>query len=315
VVIEFSTDGSTLTSVFELAGRKEPALTGALGFTLAHSQPFLEQFLADVHDTPLHVTSIALELHDDDTAGRTDVELVTDDGERVIIEAKRGWIVPTEQQLRTYAARRPMRIIVVTDCTDTFAAAIGLATDSEGIPVVHRSWRDVLQSARTCRQNQWTRQLTTYLEASVATQQNKDSNWVYCVTVGPIPGLAGQHGRDFIDGDVYFHPYGPGWPKQPPNYLAFRQHGAVFTVRHVDSFELVNDLRDVADDVGIGTVLEEITGPHVVYRLGPHIGPTPPLKTGTNYRAARHWVHLDLFLTSETYKDALAATKWRHEQR
>lgn len=56
--------------------------------------------------------------------------------------------------------------------------------------------------------------------------------------------------------------------------MAFRQSNEVFTI-HVDAYELIADLREVAAAVGIKKVLSEVDGPHFVYWLGPHIGPSP----------------------------------------
>lgn len=202
----------------------------------------------------------------------------------------------------------------MTDCTDAYAAYLGLPVQSDGVEVTHRSWRHVLDLVRTLSgADRWIAELLSYLEANVATLQDVESNQVYCVSVGPIQGLANQHGREFIDQDVYFHPHAPGWPHRPPTYMAFRQSNEVFTIRHVDAYELVADLREVAAAVGIKEVLDEVEGPHFVYWLGRHIGPARPLATGTNYRAARHWVYIDLLLTSSTYKEALTASKEREQ--
>lgn len=299
-------------SVFDLLGAQEPALTGALGFALARSRRLLEAFTADAFGGPQHAVSIAVERHGEDTADRTDIEILGDDGPLLIVEAKRGWVVPTTGQLETYARRRPRLLLVISDCTNHYAAAMDLPLVVGGVDVVHRSWRDVIKVVQSVpRSDRWAGELLTYLESTVATWHTTESNLVYVVSVGPIPEFGGKHGRDFVDQDVYVHPHAPGWPQHPPTYLGFRQDNAVFTIRHVDDVDVVADVRDVAEEFGIPTISEEVTGPQVVYRLGPHIGPADPLPSGMNYRAARHRVHLDLLLTSATYKEALARSKER----
>jgi hypothetical protein len=189
---------------------------------------------------------------------------------------------------------------------------MGLPRDVGGVDVVHRSWRDVIHVVRSVpRTDRWAGELLTYLESTVATWRTTESNVVYVVSLGPIPEFGGMHGRDFVDQDVYVHAHAPGWPQHPPTYLGFRQANAVFTIRHVEDVDVIADIRDVAQEFGIATIDEETTGPQVVYRLGPHIGPATPLPSEVNYRAARHRVHLDLLLTSATYNDALARSKER----
>ena len=119
-----------------------------------------------------------------------------------------------------------------------------------------------------------------------------------------------MHGKVYVDRGIYFHPHSRGWPQQPPTYLAFRYDSRVQTIRHVDAYEIVGDLRD---GVAIDAVSSEadVARPHLVYQLGPHIGPPEPLPYGTNYRAARHWVFLDLLLTEETYQAVVETSRAR----
>ena len=303
--------GRPIASVFDLLGAHEPALTGALGFTLARSDTLRDALVADALGHPATITGVTVEQRGGASHDRTDLELHSPDGPLVIYEAKRGWTLPTRTQLATYAQRRPDQIVVVTDCTDSYAHAAGLPTNVDGVPVTHRSWRHLLEIVRAHTSSVWTQGLVTYLEAHVATLQDTTSNVVFCVVVGPIIEFDGQHGREFVDAGWYFHPHAPGWPKSPPNYMGFRQSNTLFTIRHVEDYELVADLRDVADKVGIHHIDDTVSGPHFVYRLGPHIGPPAPLPTGHNYRSGQHHIPIDLLLTCATYKDALEAAKQR----
>jgi hypothetical protein len=293
-----------------LLGSKEPALTGALGFVLSRSPALCDALLRDL-ELDGSVESVHLEQHGVKAADRTDIELLGE-GVSVIIEAKRGWIIPTVAQLETYARRRPDVIVVVTDCSDGYARMLGLPEQLSNIPVEHRSWRNILEMVRNQvgAGRRWEGELLRYLESNVATMQDVESNQVYCVSLCPIGTLGGVHGKVYVDRGIYFHPHSRGWPQQPPTYLAFRYDSRVQTIRHVDAYEIVGDLRD-------GVEIDEVTNeadvarPHLVYQLGPHIGPAEPLPYGTNYRAARHWVFLDLLLTEETYQAVVETSRAR----
>ncbi len=305
--------GRDVSSVFSLLGPKERGLTASLGFTLAKDQKLRAAVLSALGvaaDTP----DVSLESYGDGL-DRTDIELA-DERVRVVIEAKVGWQIPDRVQLEKYADRRPDVILAITHCTDLVARKLGLPTSVRDVPVVHWPWRRMLEIVRAeqRRGGRWIKDLQVYLEANVATLQNISSAWVYCVVLGPIQSLGGAHGRDYLERDLYFHPQGEGYPKTPPNYLGFRWANMLQTVRHVDSYEILGDLRD-SDAIGSATVTDEeaMARPHLVYRLGPHIGPVQPLPAGTNYRASRHWAFLDLLLTAPTIKDALAHTRARQK--
>jgi hypothetical protein len=114
-----------------------------------------------------------------------------------------------------------------------------------------------------------------------------------------------------VDKRRYFHPYGiAGWPKTPPNYIAFRWSGAVQRIHHIDAYTVVGQLQDDFPDIPRDA---DTVRPHLLYQLGPILGPSAPLPNGASYRAARLWVALDLLLTAATLKDALAATKSRQQ--
>src|SRR3989442_5680482 len=100
--------GRTVETIFELLGDDEPALTNAVGWALAES-PRLRHLLikhvfgemtSDAHQSPL----IRLQPYAK-TGGFTDIEVVVPGELMLIIEAKRGWALPSAAQLEKYAAR------------------------------------------------------------------------------------------------------------------------------------------------------------------------------------------------------------------
>lgn len=312
---DFHMHGRAIASVFDLLGARETSLTAAVGFACSRSATLRDALVADALGRPHPTAAVAIEQHGQDSLDRTDIELADDDGPVVIIEAKRGWTVPTHDQLARYAVRRPHIITVVTDCTDAYATGLGLPDQIDGVPVTHRSWRHLLNVVRGVGRSRWATELRTYLESTVATLQDTATNEVFVVVVGKIPEFNNQHGREFVDAGWYFHPHRPGWPQRPPTYIGFRQDNALFTVRHIDEYELVADLRDVADQVGVRHIDDTVQGPHFVYRLGPHIGPPQPLHAGPgrNFRNQQHKIPLDLLFTSPTYADAVEAAARRRE--
>lgn len=309
-----------IPSVFRLAGTGEIAVTGALGWSLAHSEGLLDAFLADLGLPQGSVSEIRIEHHDAAAGGRTDIELVGDDL-LVVVEGKAGWIVPGEVQLRTYLDRSPDLLIAATACTTAYAHGLGLPSNLDGVPVTHRSWRELRDLARAVRGagRTWAAQLGDYLEDVVDYLHETGSNIAICVALGPIQGLVNEpQGQRWVDKDLYFWPHAKGW-FTPPTYLAFRwaeaDDGArLRTVRHVDEVELVPDLADAVDDVRFKEPNID-HGPHFVARLGPHIGPAAPVPysdpPGYNPRARHDHIPIDLLLTSPTYKAAVAAAKRR----
>lgn len=181
-------------TVFDLLGRKENDLTYSLGWAFANVSAFLDSVLRDVFETdPSHVEEIILQKVD--SGGITDVEVISTRA-HLIIEAKRGWVLPTERQLGQYAPRltataRPLkRLLALTECSNEFASR-HLPGRVKGQKVGHRSWSEVIAHAQratsgvgTHQERHLARQLVRYLKG-VTTMQDPTSNIAYCVSLGP----------------------------------------------------------------------------------------------------------------------------------
>jgi hypothetical protein len=142
------------------------------------------------------------------------------------------------------------------------------------------------------------------LERAIKVRDPADS-WTYCVAVSNgKPGAGGARTfRDYVLTEAcYFHPYGwgAGWPKTPPNFLAFRWNGNVQRVHRVSSAEIIPNLQTAWADIPRD---EETTKPHVLYHLGPAL-PGTPIPNGGRYRASRLWFILDQLLVSSTLAEA-----------
>ena len=106
----------------------------------------------------------------------------------------------------------------------------------------------------------------------------------------------------------YFHPIGPGWPVNPPNYIGFRWRGQLQSVHHVDAYEVITNFHP-----HFATVPSAEVDQHFLYYLGPPIRPAHGVKTADIYPSGRVWAHLDLLLTSATIIEARNKTKEREE--
>lgn len=132
----------------------------------------------------------------------------------------------------------------------------------------------------------------------------------FCVALGQTPGHGWERStlQVLLEDGKYTHPAGVnGWPRTPPNYIAYRWSGKVHAVHHIDSSDLIDDPADFID----GIPRHGTDHGYFAYTLGPRIGPPVPLPAGRNYRDTRLWVALDLLFTSATLEEAVAATKAR----
>ncbi len=314
---ELTLHGKRIASVFELLGRKENDLTYSLGWALAQSPTLRAAVLQEAcgaHRCDDEVSVLLQERVRD--GGLTDIELLGPTT-HVIIEAKRGWALPSERQLSLYAPRldrerrKRRALVAMSECSDEFAklhlpARIGNTT------VRHMSWQRVQRLARVKAsahaEKRLLAQLRSYFER-VVKMQDQESNLVYVVSLGAgRPSWSKLTWLEIVrDRRRYFHPVGDGWPKAPPNYLAFRHGGRLQSIHHVEEAKVITEVRKEMPELNPGK-----WKPHFLYRLGPPIVPHREVRSGP-IRNARRWVMLDLLLTSNTIKEAAALTKERRK--
>lgn len=311
---EVSRYGRDLSTVFDLLGRNEPALTGALGWTLAKSPGLMSAVLKRLGLEEGATEDVSLKLEAADDHGRTDIELSTRTA-HVIVEAKQGWLVPGEVQLGAYAKRfsgdRDRRLVTLSDSTERWAREV-LPPEVSGVAVEHWSWDDIRDLARTARthargtERLWLVQLEEYMGDATSRRPATDS-LTYCVVISE-ERFGGTSFRDYVQQQrVYFHPFASGgWPSVPPNFLAFRWDNAVRQLNRVVDYEIVGHLEERFPSV----TPDEYGGPHVVYRLGPDIPlPGGAVPSGRNFRNSRFWMLLDQLLTQPTVVEAHAASE------
>ncbi len=308
--------GRDTTAVFDLLGRDEVDLTAALGWTLTRSRRLLAAVWQRL-EMPGDPADVAVSLEVADAQGRTDLEL-TGDQATVIIEAKKGWLVPGERQLEKYTERvtgAPTRILVSLSDSSQAWAAEQLPTELAGIPVRHLPWDDIRDDLRAAKgaarssERLWLTELSKFLSGGTSVRDPAEQ-WVYCVVASNNrPAGGGRFTfREYVtDERVYFHPYGGrnGWPKRPPRFLAFRWEGRIHQVNRVIGHEVVSSLQVRWPDVPTAPDSDK---PHIIYDLGPNI-PIPHIPTKGTYAPARVWALLDLILTEPTLQGAVRASK------
>ena len=307
--------GRRIETAFDLLGRKENDVTFSMGWALAASPRFLSRFLREVFASEVGApVGISLQASGADH-GYTDIEVSTENA-HLIVEAKRGWVLPTEKQLSRYAGRFTAglqgRLLAVTECSPVYAS-LHLSKSVRDVKVQHRSWQQVKTDVANAlagggtHEKRLLRDFRRYLRG-VMTMQDVTSNWTYVVSVGGTPAGWDISFRDVIlKYGKYFHAYGRGggWPKTPPTYIAFRWDGRLRQIHHVDTYEIVEDLHPLFPEI-------PSTGhTDIVYTLGPPMVPDHVVVNGANYRASRFWVALDLLLTCSTIKEAHERTKLR----
>ena len=304
--------GRPIASVFDLLGRNENDLTAALGFTLERSPALLaalaELLMLDVAGP----VGVSMEVADE--LGRTDLELRAPE-HLVVVEAKQGWDLPSEKQLEVYAQRVTSAgtgALVTLSQASVEWAARKLPSTVLDVPVRHLPWSQVRQLLTTARpgsrgaERLWLDELDSYLRRAITVREISDC-WTYCVVVSDDrPGNGGARTfRDFVEDGIYFHPFGTGgWPKEPPNFMAFRWENQVQRIHRVVRAEVVPTLQHGWPNIPRDEFTER---DHAVYELGPAL-PGTPIPSGQNYRATRLQLLLDHLLVGPTLRDAMDAT-------
>jgi hypothetical protein len=315
--------GRSASSVFGLLGSDENSATFALGWVLERSPALLARVVEDVVGKRVNVEHAVIHLQKHrEQGGFTDVELVAAGRFHIILEAKRGWDLPSAEQLTRYAVRLDEagadaeRRLVSVSAADAGYASRHMLKTVGGIPALHCSWTDVRRMAEASRsaassneEKLWLRQLVEHLGEYIAVDQ-VSSNRVYVVSLGIDPMVdGGTHTWvDVVEKDgCYFHPISAGWPQQPPNYIAFRHHGRLQSVHHIDSYEVVSNLAER------NPLWLETSEDHFVYRLGPAMRPVREMRTGNIFRNGRVWCAIDTLLSGafQTISDARDETQRR----
>ena len=312
-------------NIFQLLGYKEDSISLAIAWSLANSHRFCKQFLECLVGKSISPSAINIRIHRYETdGGITDIEIYEPNKFHLVIEAKRGWVLPDLSQLKKYAKRHTFlqhkakikRLITISECSNDYAKAHLPTTVIDSIPVTHISWKDLVSwaQAATCGATHSEKRLLNELIdyfGIVMTSQRKDSNWVYVVSLGS--GTPDGWKTSWIDivqkYSRYFHPIGKKWPKEPPTYIGFRYSGKLQSVHYIESYKVIDNLRSACRGIPDSPV-----DPHFLYTLGEAIMPNREVKNGNVYPSGRVWCALDTLLTSTTVSDARDITQKRMKE-
>jgi hypothetical protein len=317
--------GRPVPTVFDLLGRNENDMTFAFAWGMAHSEGFLSDVVAAVTGGPIASADAVINLQrHDELGGFTDVEVSVPAELHLVFEAKRGWNLPSDAQLRLYAKRLAQsaaadrRLVVLTQWGAEAFVASRLGAWELPYPRVTLGWDRLVTLAKRSAQSgpraerRLLHELTTYF-TSVADMRDIDSNQAYVVSLsrGSIEGWPMSLVAVVEDHRRYFFPVGRGgWPKPPPNYMAFRYDGRLQSIHHVDEYVIADQMTEFFPGVP-----PTDWDPPLLLTLGPPIRPRTEIRNGPSImRAMRTWIDIDLLLTSATITEALKATRTRRSE-
>src|SRR5689334_14988997 len=119
--------GRPVGTVFDLLGEKENDITYAVGWALAESDRFTAALLEDLFEGNRDYRVDLIRLQEGISgAGFTDIEILANQGKtHVVLEAKRGYALPGDDQLHKYATRSsppPTAVVVLAEAGPDFVA-------------------------------------------------------------------------------------------------------------------------------------------------------------------------------------------------
>jgi hypothetical protein len=258
-----------------------------------------------------------------DDRGFTDIEIYERRAVHVIVEAKKGWWLPQESQFRRYlprfqeiqAPQHARFLISMSEASEEYAQ-LHLPPNIEGVPLKHMSWHQALRivgnsyrGTRSFDEKRWLGQLSLVLGV-ITTIQNQISNefLVVALSANYILPRSGYTWIDVVEkSGKYFHPVGNGWPTEPPNYIGFRYGGPLQSIRHINHYEVIQNLQKRNKN------WPETSEPHFLYALGRPMRPIRPIATGKIYRNGRVKCLIDTLLSGEfdSISEARDASKRR----
>lgn len=322
-------------TIFDLIGDKENDITKSIAWAFVKCSRLLERVIERLLHVNVDADDVVIRYQEFEKGkGITDLEITDNQKFYIIIEAKRGWVLPGESQLRLYSERvgfisspaKVKAIVSMSECTEGYAKKRLPAIP--GTTVLHLPWMVICDLAGELRmktagkQNYILGELERYIKR-IMTTQNKDTNWVYVVSLGLKEAeITTSEGKKKIADITYVdivrkhHKYccpvgggKGGWPKEPLTYIAFRYHSKLQSIHHIEKYTVTDNLHPYVPEIPD----VELSETHFVYDLGPAIIPPKEIRTGDKIvRSNRVWVQLDTLLTSDTISEAMEISKVRN---
>ncbi len=325
---EFNAYGKRVGSIFELIGNKENDITKSIAWVLYCCPVFMKKFVSAIFDIEIDPKKVDMHYQKyDSQKGITDLELTDRKNFYIIVEAKRGWNLPGDNQITSYLERKEFQkskiankaIVTLSECSNEYAKDHLPFIQKMGIPIKHLSWQQICSIAENSREQSNNKgknllnELREYM-GGIMTMQTKDSNWVYVVSLSSgKPDNCRIRWIDIVRKcNKYFHPVGNTWPHMPVNYVAFRYDGELKSIHHVDSYEITDNLHKQVPDMPD----VKKSNKYFVYNLGPAIIPNKKVVTGKSIKWARRvYAMIDLLLTSDSIEEAVKISKDRENNK
>ncbi len=335
ILAELYIHKKNVETVFDLLGELENDITKSIAWAFVKCPALLSLVLKNLLgiDTDTQKVNIQYQVYEKDK-GITDLEITDNESFYIVIEAKRGWILPEKEQLNKYAEKEEFNndsikhkaIVSMSECSEEYAATHLPQID---VPLKHLSWKKICELSEMAMrysnnsQKIILKELERYIKRIMSTQ-NKDTNWVYVVSLGKgnveLSDATGEHRRfelTWIDVvkkyNMYFCPIGGtrgSWPREPLNYIAFRYDGKLQSIHHIEGYKIVDELHSYIPEIPY----TKMDVKHYLYELGPEIKPIKEVKTGDRIRMNnRVWAQIDTLLTSDTISEAYEISKNRKE--
>lgn len=313
-----------ITDIFQLFGTHENDITKSIAWTLCKCPSFLNNLVYAIIGENINTKEVIIKYQEfEKNKGITDLEITDNKLFHIVIEAKKGWELPGKEQLGLYSERKsfmestiPNKVIVsMSECSEEYAYSNLPCSQINGIPLFHLSWRKLYEIADASRSNASISQKNILKElliyfGGIMTMQVKESNWVYVVSLSfDRPDNCDITWVDIVEKKMrYFHPFGKqGWPKEPPNYIAFRYKGQLQSIHHIEDYTITRNLHEEIEEMP--DKMEDKD--YLVYKLGEAIKPQKVVKTGHIYASGRVWAMLDTLLTADTIDEARNISKER----
>ena len=299
-------------------GFRENHLTRAVGWALSESPGLCLTFTRSIlGESARPGDTIRLQRFGTVDKGFTDIEIECGTESLIVVEAKRYWDLPGEEQLRRYAERMSpygtSRFVSMSQWSKDHAEFLLRSivrdreirlTNGRPVEVTHRSWADVCSMAQQARKSAANAEkrllddLVTYLEFVMNTQ-NQRSNMVFVVPLGRTATTGGQSTRKLaLEDRLYAYPVGKRRLKKVPNYIAFTFDGLLQSIHHVEAAEYSDDALPSKLLHRFGIRFDK---PHFVFSLGEAFRPPHHVKSSVQ---AKQWCLLDTLLTCESLAEA-----------
>ncbi len=333
-MVELIAHGQIVDTIFDLFGNLENDITKSIAWALAKCPKLLESVIYFLTDCEVEAADVLIRYQvSEEDKGITDLEIIDNKNIFIIIEAKRGWVLPGYEQLYMYSERESFKqnpaqkkmIVSMSECSEEYA--YNNLANVEGTVIKHLSWKKIcclIEQSKICSTNKEKYildEIERYI-GRIMTSQNKNTNKVYVVSLSyNLCDITTVDGK-VLTGDITYvdivkkqHKYScpvgggkGGWPKEPLTYIAFRYDGKLQAVHHIESYEITDELYKFIP----GFPKEKSSCMHFVYTLGPAIVPQKEVRTGKSIvMSNRVWADIDTLLTSDTITEAMQITKAR----